>query len=162
MLCLLAYFRGQSEDNYSFLPIFCRYVNLKPCIARLPEKGYGANITTWPARLHYPPDRLQTLEMDAYISRNELFKAESRFWNDIVGSYVRAYHWKKIRLRNVMDMRAGFGGYCIYAHCLLLTTAWCLRFDVKSWTFSLRYLWNCQLQSSVIFYQNGKAINYMA
>lgn len=90
------------------------------------------NITTWPARLHYPPDRLQTVEQDAYISRNELFKAESKFWNDVVGGYVRGYHWKQIRLRNVMDMRAGFGGYYIYAQGLLLTTAWCLRYDVKS------------------------------
>eukprot|EP00268_Persea_americana_P038377 TRINITY_DN37963_c0_g2_i1.p1 TRINITY_DN37963_c0_g2~~TRINITY_DN37963_c0_g2_i1.p1 ORF type:complete len:669 (-),score=121.87 TRINITY_DN37963_c0_g2_i1:292-2298(-) len=87
------------------------YVDLKPCIARLPENGYGVNITTWPARLHYPPDRLQTVEQDAYISRNELFKAESKFWNDVVGGYVRGYHWKQIRLRNVMDMRAGFGGF---------------------------------------------------
>lgn len=48
--------------------------------------------------------------MDAYISKNELFKAETRFWNDIIEGYVRVFHWKKLKLRNVMDMRAGFGG----------------------------------------------------
>ena len=90
-----------------------RYVDLKACITRLPENGYGANVTTWPARLQTPPDRLQSIQMDAYISRNELFKAESRYWNEIIESYVRALHWKKFRLRNVMDMRAGFGGYYI-------------------------------------------------
>ncbi|XP_077238920.1 S-adenosyl-L-methionine-dependent methyltransferases superfamily protein [Tasmannia lanceolata] len=87
------------------------YVDLKPCITRLPENGYGANVTTWPARLHYPPDRLQSVEMDAYMAKKELFKAESKYWNGIVESYVRAYHWKKIKLRNVLDMRASFGGF---------------------------------------------------
>lgn len=87
------------------------YVDLKACITRLPENGYGANITTWPARLQTPPDRLQSIQLDALLSRNELFKAESRYWNEIIESYVRALHWKKIRLRNVMDMRAGFGGF---------------------------------------------------
>lgn len=49
--------------------------------------------------------------MDAHISRKELFKAESVYWNEIIDSYVRAYRWKEYNLRNVMDMRAGFGGY---------------------------------------------------
>lgn len=88
-----------------------RNVNLKTCISRLPEDGYGGNITDWPARLHTPPGRLQTIQYDAYISRNELFKAESKYWNEIIDSYVRAFHWKSFRLRNVMDMKAGFGGY---------------------------------------------------
>ncbi|KAL3845482.1 hypothetical protein ACJIZ3_002885 [Penstemon smallii] len=34
------------------------YANLTTCISRLPENGYGANVTDWPARLHSPPDRL--------------------------------------------------------------------------------------------------------
>lgn len=80
----------------------------------MPENGYGANVTAWPARLQTPPDRLQSIQIDAYISRKELFKAESKYWNEIIESYVRFFHWKKIRLRNVMDMRAGFGGYHSY------------------------------------------------
>lgn len=48
--------------------------------------------------------------MDAYVSRKELFKTESKYWYEIIDSYVRAYHWKELQLRNVMDMRAGFGG----------------------------------------------------
>ncbi|XP_043698880.1 probable methyltransferase PMT11 isoform X2 [Telopea speciosissima] len=87
------------------------YVGLKACITRLPENGNGANVPMWPARLQNPPDRLQTIQMDAYISRNEHFKAESNYWNDIIGGYVRAFRWKKMKLRNVMDMRAGFGGF---------------------------------------------------
>lgn len=37
--------------------------------------------------------------------------AESKYWNEIIDSYVRAFRWKEYNLRNVMDMRAGFGGY---------------------------------------------------
>ncbi|XP_050384979.1 probable methyltransferase PMT11 [Argentina anserina] len=87
------------------------YVDLKPCITRLPENGYGANVTTWPDRMQTPPDRLQSIQFDAYISRKELFKAESKYWHEIIEGYVRAFKWKKLRLRNVMDMRAGFGGF---------------------------------------------------
>ncbi|OMO76670.1 putative S-adenosyl-L-methionine-dependent methyltransferase protein [Corchorus olitorius] len=87
------------------------YVDLKACISRLPENGYGANVAPWPARLQTPPDRLQSIQFDSYIARKELFKAESKYWNEIVASYVRALHWKKFKLRNVMDMRAGFGGF---------------------------------------------------
>ncbi|CAH2058701.1 unnamed protein product [Thlaspi arvense] len=87
------------------------YTNLKPCISRIPENGYGGNVTSWPARLHTPPDRLQTIKFDSYIARKELFKAESKFWNEIIGGYVRALKWRKMKLRNVLDMRAGFGGF---------------------------------------------------
>lgn len=80
----------------------------------MPKNGYGANVISWPARLQTPPDRLQSITLDAFISRKELFKAESRYWNEIIAGYVAALHWKKMKLRNVMDMRAGFGGYCFY------------------------------------------------
>ncbi|CAN1257365.1 Probable methyltransferase PMT11 [Linum perenne] len=87
------------------------YAELKPCITRIPENGYGGNVTAWPARLHTPPDRLQSIQMDAYISRKELFKAESKYWSEIIAGYVRAWHWKQLKLRNVLDMKAGFGGF---------------------------------------------------
>ncbi|KAK4351403.1 hypothetical protein RND71_030716 [Anisodus tanguticus] len=87
------------------------YVDLKACITRLPDEGYGANITTWPSRLHYPPERLQSIQLDAYISRKELFRAESRYWKEIIESYVRVLHWKNFKLKNVLDMRAAFGGF---------------------------------------------------
>lgn len=91
-----------------------RYVDLKACISRLPENGYGANLPKWPDRLLAPPDRLQSIQLDAYIARKELFMAESKYWNEIIESYVRALHWKQFKLRNVMDMRAGYGGYHFY------------------------------------------------
>ncbi|XVF64476.1 hypothetical protein PTKIN_Ptkin09bG0173000 [Pterospermum kingtungense] len=91
-------------------------VDLRACITALPMNGYGSNVSTWPARLHYPPDRLQSIEMDAYISRKEIFRAESKYWNEIVNSFVRAFHWKDMKLRNVMDMKAGFGGFAAALH----------------------------------------------
>ncbi|XP_059631733.1 probable methyltransferase PMT10 [Cornus florida] len=94
------------------------YVDLKACITRLPENGYGANVTTWPARLHLPPDRLFSIKMDAYMSRKEIFKAESKYRHDIVDSYVSAFHLKELELRNVMDMRAGYGGFAAAFHDL--------------------------------------------
>lgn len=103
------------------------YADLKACITRIPENGFGQNLTTWPARLQTPPDRLQSIQMDAYMSRKELFKAESKYWNEIIEGYVRALHWKKIRLRNVMDMRAGFGGFA----------AALLRQNLDSWVMNV-------------------------
>ncbi|XP_076954715.1 putative methyltransferase PMT11 [Bidens hawaiensis] len=87
------------------------YVDLKPCISRLPEDGSGANITKWPERLDIPPQRLQSIQVDAYVSRNDLFKAESKYWKEIIDSYVRVLRWGTFKLRNVMDMKAGYGGF---------------------------------------------------
>uniref|UniRef100_A0A2P2NFE7 Methyltransferase n=1 Tax=Rhizophora mucronata TaxID=61149 RepID=A0A2P2NFE7_RHIMU len=87
------------------------YVDLKACITQLPENGYGANTAKWPARLHTPPDRLQSIQIDGYIARNELFKAELKYWHETIEGYVRAWHWRKLKQRNVLDMRAGFGGF---------------------------------------------------
>ncbi|XP_022746058.1 probable methyltransferase PMT11 [Durio zibethinus] len=87
------------------------YVNLKACISQLPKNGHGANVAPWPARLQTPPDRLESIRIDSYIARKELFKAESKYWNEIVAKYVRARYWKKVKLRNILDMRAGFGGF---------------------------------------------------
>lgn len=105
-------FQLKSYKNLNFVVmVSCfRYVDMKPCITRLPDNGYGANVSTWPARLHDPPERLQSIQMDAYISRKEIMKAESRFWFEVVESYVRVFRWKEFKLRNVLDMRAGFGG----------------------------------------------------
>ncbi|XP_054798057.1 probable methyltransferase PMT10 isoform X1 [Prosopis cineraria] len=94
------------------------YTDLKSCISRLPSSACGANVSKWPARLHQPPDRLQSIKMDAHISRKELFKAESKYWKEIIDSYIGAYHWKEYNLRNVMDMRAGFGGFAAALHDL--------------------------------------------
>ncbi|EPS59859.1 hypothetical protein M569_14946, partial [Genlisea aurea] len=88
------------------------YVDLKPCITRLSDEGSrGSNVTAWPERLHDPPARLESIQLDAYISRKELLRAESRYWKEIIEGYVRALHWGEYGIRNVLDMKAGFGGF---------------------------------------------------
>ncbi|XP_047326560.1 probable methyltransferase PMT10 [Impatiens glandulifera] len=88
------------------------YVKVKPCLSRLPENGSGSNISYWPARLHGPPDRLMSIKMDAYISRKDLLNADSIYWNDIASGYVSVFHWKdNLKVRNVMDMKAGYGSF---------------------------------------------------
>jgi len=55
--------------------VYLRYVDLKACITRIEENGYGANLAPW---LSSPPDRLQTMQIDSYIARKELSVAESK------------------------------------------------------------------------------------
>ncbi|VFR00244.1 unnamed protein product [Cuscuta campestris] len=87
------------------------YVNMKACITSLPDNGYGANVTAWPARLKYPPDRLFSIKMDAILSRREIYRADTNYMVDLVRGYINAFHWKTLQLRNIMDMRAGYGGF---------------------------------------------------
>lgn len=87
------------------------YTNLKPCITRLPENGAGSNVPSWPERLSSPPERLQSIQIDASISRKELFKAESKYWEEIIKGYIHGWHWNTMNVRNVLDMRASYGGF---------------------------------------------------
>ncbi|PHU19454.1 putative methyltransferase PMT11 [Capsicum chinense] len=91
-------------------------VNLEKCITQLPENGYGSNVTAWPARLHSPPDRLFSIKMDAELSRRDIYRAESRFWYDIIKGYIGAFRWGTLNLRNVLDMRAVYGGFAAALH----------------------------------------------
>lgn len=87
------------------------YVPLKTCISRLPENGLGGSWTKWPQRLYTPPNRLQGVEMDAYISKEEVFTAEAGYWKIFVKSNLHRLGWKLHNVRNVMDMKAKFGGF---------------------------------------------------
>ncbi|KAK2377010.1 putative methyltransferase PMT3 [Trifolium repens] len=50
--------------NWEFNYFLCQFwhVNIKACISPLPENGYGANLTKWPARVQTSPDRLQSIK----------------------------------------------------------------------------------------------------
>uniref|UniRef100_A0A0C9RNM4 Methyltransferase n=1 Tax=Wollemia nobilis TaxID=56998 RepID=A0A0C9RNM4_9CONI len=87
------------------------YVPLKACITQLPENGFGRNLTKWPERLHISPDRLEVAPVDAYVAKKELFVAEQNYNRFLVESYWHGLGWKRQHFRNVMDMRAGFGGF---------------------------------------------------
>ncbi|KAK4429603.1 putative methyltransferase PMT10 [Sesamum alatum] len=103
------------------------YVNLKACITRLPENGYGANTTNWPARLHSPPDRLFSIQMDADKSRRDLYRADYKYWNENVNGYIVVFHVNDVNIRNVMDMRAGYGGFATAL----------LDFNVNCWVMNV-------------------------
>ncbi|XP_024535161.1 probable methyltransferase PMT11 [Selaginella moellendorffii] len=87
------------------------YVPMKACISPLPGNGLGRNITTWPSRLSLPPERLKAVNSDALQAKPEVFLAEQRYWTAIVEGYLRGLGLKKEDIRNVMDMRAGYGGF---------------------------------------------------
>uniref|UniRef100_A0A0D6QXJ7 Methyltransferase n=1 Tax=Araucaria cunninghamii TaxID=56994 RepID=A0A0D6QXJ7_ARACU len=87
------------------------YVPLKACITWLPENGFGRNLSKWPERVHIPPDRLEFAAVDAYSAKKELFIAEQNYNRFLVEAYLRGLGWKRQHFRNVMDMRAGFGGF---------------------------------------------------
>lgn len=97
------------KENWLHL-VLCRRVNTKKCIARLPEDGSGANVTSWPARLHSLPSRLFSIKTDSDVSRKQLYRADSLYWNAIVDGYVSVFKINEVKIRNVMDMRAGYGG----------------------------------------------------
>lgn len=82
---------------------------MKKCITRLPENGYGANITNWPARLHTLPDRLFTIKTDAIESRTQLYRADRSYWKGIVNGFTNVFKINEMKIRNVMDMKAGYG-----------------------------------------------------
>uniref|UniRef100_A0A7N0TPL4 Methyltransferase n=1 Tax=Kalanchoe fedtschenkoi TaxID=63787 RepID=A0A7N0TPL4_KALFE len=117
------------------------YVDLTACISQLPKNGSVASLSVWPDRLQTPPDRLETIHMDALISRKELFRAENRKWDMIIKSYMHHFHLKKRKLRNVLDMRAGFGGF---AATLIneKIDAWVLNVVPVSWFNTLPIIYD--------------------
>lgn len=88
----------------------CRYIPLKPCIT-LPPKGQSdGNVPEWPLRLSTPPSRLQNIVMDAGKARIQVFKSDQRYWYVIVEGYLRGLGLHREEFRNIMDMRASYGG----------------------------------------------------
>lgn len=61
-------------------------------------------------RLSSPP-RIQSIHMDAGLARQQVLKSDSRYWYVVVEGYLRGLGLHKEDFRNVMDMRAMYGGY---------------------------------------------------
>ncbi|RZC90929.1 hypothetical protein C5167_028761, partial [Papaver somniferum] len=104
------YLGGMLVPNLHYV-IQAMTLTTSACITRLPENGYGTNITAWPNRLDSVPDRLHSIQLESQISRGELFKAENGYWKQMLTGYLHTYHWERKPFRNVMDMRAGYGGF---------------------------------------------------
>ena len=62
-----------------------------------------------------------------------------------MASYVRVLHWKKFKLRNILDMRAGFGGYFfnLILHCAI-------NILVSVFLKSIVYVFLCRFAAALI------------
>ena len=91
--------------------------------SRFPRNGYGGNITTWPAHFHHPPNTLQSIKIDAFLSRNDIYKAESNTGMKyyVTSSCVNVFRWKTLNIRIVMGMRAIYEtGTCVFKDKLIV------------------------------------------
>lgn len=88
-----------------------RYVPLQSCITLIPENGFGGQVPEWPARLSSASRRLGSVAMDAGVARSQVIRADQRYWHAVVESYLRGLGLHKDQFRNIMDMRAMYGGY---------------------------------------------------
>ncbi|XP_071934462.1 probable methyltransferase PMT23 [Coffea arabica] len=86
------------------------YVHLDGCLQSLPITGTGDNYNwpaPWPERLNSKPASLSS-EPDAA----EIFNEDTKHWSALVSDvYIGGLSINWSRVRNVMDMNAGYGGF---------------------------------------------------
>ncbi|CAN6486319.1 unnamed protein product [Victoria cruziana] len=86
-------------------------VKLKNCISTLPEHAVATSPLKQLTSYFFVPNRLNDVEIETHVSKSMTFKSEARYWRMVVNGYVNKLGWKDFKFRNVMDMRAGFGGF---------------------------------------------------
>ena len=86
-----------------------RYEPLSYCLSRLPVDSMGNLLswpTPWPQRLSSKPPSLPS-EPDA----EDIFNEDTKHWAALVSDvYLDGLAINWARIRNVMDMNAGYGG----------------------------------------------------
>lgn len=93
-----------------------RYVDMNSCIHRVPT-GDGVRATSWPAnwpaRLETTPKWLSSVPKGIYGKHaSEEFVSDTTHWQNVVTkSYFKALGIEWEHIRNVLDMKAGYGGY---------------------------------------------------
>ena len=89
-----------------------RYIPLDTCLPPLPLPNQGSSYKwpeAWPKRLNSKPVSLSN-EADA----EELFHEDTKHWSALVSDvYLQGFTMNWSKVRNVMDMNAGYGGYNI-------------------------------------------------
>ncbi|KAG6767871.1 hypothetical protein POTOM_026760 [Populus tomentosa] len=106
------------------------YVPLQACMHRVPrsksQRG-GKWPEDWPERLQIPPYWLKSSQMGIYGKpAPQDFEADYEHWKHVVGnSYMKGLGISWSNVRNVMDMRAVYGGF-----------AAALK-DLKVWVFNV-------------------------
>jgi hypothetical protein len=89
---------------------------MKPCIHKLPATE-GARGTSWPAdwplRVDAAPAWLSAAEKGIYGKPvTEDYRLDTEHWKRIIDkSYLQGLGIQWSSIRNVMDMKAGYGGY---------------------------------------------------
>ncbi|KAG0610431.1 hypothetical protein M758_7G064800 [Ceratodon purpureus] len=115
----------ESDDK----PDAAWYVAMKACIHKLPTTE-GARATSWPAewppRVDSTPSWLSPSEKGIYGNPVvEEFRADSEHWKRIIEkSYLQGLGINWSSIRNVMDMKAGYGGF---AAALVTQSVWVMN-----------------------------------
>lgn len=94
---------------------FCRKVPLQACMHTAPEDKTQRGSQwpeQWPARLEKPPFWLSSSQTGVYgKAAPEDFSADYEHWKRVVSkSYLKGLGINWASVRNVMDMRAVYGG----------------------------------------------------
>ncbi|XP_031503482.1 probable methyltransferase PMT11 [Nymphaea colorata] len=87
------------------------YVKLKNCITPLPQHAVITSPLKQLTSYFSVPNRLNDVEIETHLSKSMTFKAEASYWRMVVNGYLSHLGWKDFKFQNVMDMRAGFGGF---------------------------------------------------
>ncbi|XP_019172116.1 PREDICTED: probable methyltransferase PMT27, partial [Ipomoea nil] len=92
------------------------YVPLEPCMHRVPsdEKERGSKWPEeWPARLHTPPYWLDRAKKGIYgRPAPDDFESDYKHWKNVVRkTYLSGLGIRWYDVRNIMDMRAVYGGF---------------------------------------------------
>jgi len=103
------------ESWLSLSSCSCRYTPLQTCIHKVPT-GQSERGTLWPrrwpSRLERPPYWLKDSEVGTPNKlASKKFVDDSNFWKQVVAnSYLNGIGIDWSSVRNVMDMRASYGG----------------------------------------------------
>ncbi|KAG0559053.1 hypothetical protein KC19_10G075100 [Ceratodon purpureus] len=105
------------------------YVPMNSCIHKLPTTD-GARATSWPAdwplRVESTPSWLSTADKGIYGKPvTEDFRSDTEHWKRIIEkSYLQGLGIQWGSIRNVMDMKAGYGGF---AAALVAQPVWVMN-----------------------------------
>jgi len=90
----------------------CRYVRMTPCIHRIPTTAHSKWPAEWPMRLNNTPAWLSKSDKGLYgKTAPEDFEADALHWKRVVQkSYLGDLDIDWSTMRNIMDMKADYGG----------------------------------------------------
>jgi hypothetical protein len=111
------------EDNK---PNAAWYVNMTTCLHKIPDTKRTEWPEEWPLRVKVAPKWLSEKDTGIYgKAAPEDFRVDTEHWNNVVKkTYLTGLGMDWTTIRNVMDMRAGYGGF---AAALIDQPVWVLN-----------------------------------